>query len=101
MRSDNRLIDDCYLSSIVLPSTKGICSKKFADLRGVPYENVLAVGDSGSDRELGFLKQNRLGLAEDEAHADKIREFMGEVVISEDFYPVMAWLKNKIKGGAR
>ncbi len=94
---DQRLIVGYDKESIVLPSTKGGCSRQFADFYGVPYENILAVGDSGSDCELGFLKKNRLGIAEDEAHADKIRPFMGEVVISEDFYPVISWLENKIK----
>ena len=98
---DNRLIVGWDYESIVLPSTKGKCSKKFADFFGVSYENILAVGDSGSDRNLGFLKENRLGIAEDEAHAEKIRPFMGDVVISEDFYPVISWLENKIKGGLK
>lgn len=83
-------------STVVLQSTKGEWSRHFADLHGVPHDNILAVGDTGGDRLLGHLKENRLALANDEAHAAEIAPFMGEVIVTDDFSPVTAWLRSKM-----
>ena len=82
--------------TVVLPSTKGEWSRHFADLHGVPHDNILAVGDTSGDRLLGHLKENRLAIADDEAHAAAIAPFMGEVILTDDFSPVTAWLRSKM-----
>lgn len=90
----------CYVDWIkntaVSPGDKGEKSRRFAELFGVSPEQLLAVGDSRGDRCLGFLRENRLGLADHAADAAKIAPIMGEVVITEDFSPVQAWLRNKM-----
>lgn len=83
--------------TIVSVATKGVCSKNFADRHGVPLENILAVGDSPADQFLGGLQVNRLGIAENENGKAKIQPYFGEVVITEDFWPILEWLKRKIK----
>jgi len=79
------------------PDNKGIFSCRFANFFNVDFENILAVGDSGGDANLGHLKSNRLGIAKDQAEEGKIRQFMGEVLITEDFKPVQKWLEKKIR----
>ncbi len=80
-------------ASLVLPVNKGEWSRHFADSKGIPHENLIAVGDSGGDKFLGHLKERRLGIAKDNADAAKIAPFMGKVVITEDFVPVRRWLR--------
>lgn len=84
--------------TVVLPANKGEFSRKFAARYAVPYKNILAVGDSGGDKRLGHLKENRLGIAQDEKEALKLKEFMGEVVVTETFWPVLNWLSEKLQG---
>lgn len=79
------------------PDNKGIFSQRFANLFGVDFENILAVGDSDGDTHLGYLKENRLGIAKDEKEKEKLNQFMGEVVITEDFKPVQKWLEEKVR----
>ena len=80
----------------VYPANKGKFSCFFADRCGVPYENILAVGDSGGDARLGHLKENRFGIAWDKKERELLEPFMGEVAVTENFYPVTEWLIRKI-----
>ncbi len=83
--------------SLVYQATKGTCSRHFAGLNGIPFKNIFAVGDSGGDKNLGYRKKNRLAIAKNDAQACHLRPLMGEVVITESFYPVTQWLKSKLK----
>ena len=82
--------------TFVFSKNKGLFSRQFAKRYDIPDKNILAVGDSGADCYLGHLKENRLGLAQDEAEKEKIQKFFGEVVVTENFDPVLEWLKMKI-----
>ena len=82
--------------SLVLQSTKGEWSRHFADACGVPYRNILAVGDSGGDKKLGYLKENRLAIAKNPEQAAELAPYMGTVAVTEDFGPVTAWLRSKL-----
>lgn len=84
-------------ASFVLPSDKGRWSENFADWMRVPHSRILAVGDSGGDRLLGHLKENRLGLAHDEAEAAIIAPHFGHVIVTDTFYPAFDWLRSKIE----
>lgn len=83
-------------TSLVLPINKGECSRHFADVHGIPHDHLIAVGDSGGDKFLGHLKERRIGIAKDATEAAKFASHMGEVVITEDFAPVTAWLRRTI-----
>src|SRR3989338_1609509 len=83
--------------SLVVPSNKGWWSRRFARLYRVPPSRILAVGDSGSDRTLGGLRENRFGLAKDETEAGVIAPFMGETAIDDSFDPATEWLLKKIE----
>ncbi|MBU6142157.1 haloacid dehalogenase-like hydrolase [Patescibacteria group bacterium] len=82
----------------VYPFNKGAFSRRFADVHGVPYRNILAVGDSPSgDRLLGHLKENRFGLARTEEGRKKLLEVMGDVAIdAQSFAPATEWLLEKV-----
>ena len=82
----------------VYPFNKGAFSRRFADVHGVPYRNILAVGDSPSgDRLLGHLKENRFGLARTEEGRKKLLEVMGDVAIdAQSFAPATEWLLKKV-----
>ena len=83
--------------TVVLPERKGIFSKLFADKYGVARENILAVGDSSGDRELGFLKENRFGITEDPRRKEELEKFMGTVAVTKTFDPVTEWFERKIE----
>lgn len=83
--------------SFVYPDNKGEWSKKFADKHGIPIENILAIGDSGADRQLGGLKANRLGIAKDEKNKAQMTKFFGEIVITDDLLPAAQWLQNRLQ----
>ncbi len=87
-------------ASFVMPCNKGEWSRRFADKVGVPYDRLLAVGDSGGDKTLGHLQEHRFGIAKDSAQAEALREFMDDVAVTETFDPVTAWLRSKIEGGS-
>lgn len=83
--------------TFVLPHNKGKFSRNFADRCFVCYDNLLAVGDSPSgDKLLGYLKKNRLGIAEDPGKKERLLRVMGDAVVTEDFRPVTDWLLEKI-----
>lgn len=88
----------CEKKTVIFPSNKDIASRDFADFYGVPYENILAVGDSGSDFLLGYLKENRLGIVEGERERIRLGECgcMQKVIVTDDFEPVTEWLTGKI-----
>lgn len=83
-------------SSFVLPTNKGECSKHFAKWLQVPDTRILGIGDSGGDRYLGHLRENRYGLARDAAEAAIIAPHFGEVAITDNFYPAFDWVRSKI-----
>lgn len=83
-------------SSLVIPSNKGYWSDKFALSRGIDPKDLLAVGDSGGDRFLCRRKRNRVGLAADKTEAERLRKFMGRVIITDDFEPVTKWLTARL-----
>jgi len=82
--------------TFVTQDNKGEWSRRFAEAYGIPLENLLAVGDTGGDRHLGHLKQNRFGIAKDEAEREKIAPYMGVTVVSDDFSAARAWLADKL-----
>ena len=97
--NDDLQVNGFDMDTVVFPENKGEFSLKFAKLQGVPPERILAVGDSHvGDRNLGYLPENRLGIAEDAAQAEKLKACMGHVVISHDFAPVTRWLEEKMDG---
>lgn len=82
--------------TFVLQSTKDVWSRKFADLYDIPYDHILAVGDSGGDKLLGYLRRNRLVIAKDKTEAAKLEPFAGDVAITDGFDPVTVWLRMKM-----
>ncbi|MEK7103293.1 MAG: hypothetical protein AAB870_03025, partial [Patescibacteria group bacterium] len=95
----NGLVIGFDMKSAVFPGkSKGKFSKLFADKHGVSYENILAVGDSSGDANLGHLKENRFGIAKDYSEAGRLAEYMGTVAVTEDFTPVKNWLSQKVRG---
>lgn len=91
-RYSGRLIS-YQAETLVTPSTKGLWSRIFAAKHGVPEANIFGVGDSLVDRTLGHRQELRLGVAESEAQADRIRPVMGHVVrVDQGFAPATAWL---------
>lgn len=97
IKGKEKIISDFSRKDMVLPNNKGHFSRVFADEFGVPHERILAVGDSGGDMNLGFLKENRIGIADNIAEKRKLEVFMGKVVVSQTFRPVKNWLKEKIE----
>ncbi|MEK7630264.1 MAG: HAD-IB family phosphatase [Patescibacteria group bacterium] len=83
----------------VFPETKGKFSLRFAKKHGVSRTRILAVGDSGSDRYLGYLKKNRLGIVEDYEKIKQVKTFMGEIFLTKSFYPISDRLLEKIERG--
>lgn len=81
--------------SYVIPENKGLWSRRFAERYGIGHSRLLAVGDSAGDRKLGTLRRNRLGIAENAREADRIRRYMGRVVVTDDFSPVIDWIREK------
>ncbi len=87
--------------TMVLPGKpKGRFSRRFADHHGIPYERILAVGDSANgDGYLGHLKMNRFGIARTEEGRAKLLAVMGKAVVdTESFMPAAEWLLGKING---
>ena|SRR3989338_4116914 len=92
----NGLICGYRPETFVFSETKGVFSRRFARQHSVPAENILAVGDSAADFRLGYLKENRLGIAGSEQEKEEVKKFFGEVVITENFDPVLEWLKRRL-----
>jgi len=82
--------------TLVFTGNKGRFSFDFAMKHGVWIGKILAVGDSAVDCELGCFQNNRLGIAQDEEEKLKIQKYFGEVMVTEDFGPVLEWLKQKL-----
>lgn len=83
-------------ATFVTQENKGDWSLRFAAAYGIPPENLLAVGDTAGDRYLGHLKENRFGIAKDEAERLKIAPYMGETVVADDFAAARAWLSARL-----
>ncbi|MEK9151937.1 MAG: HAD-IB family phosphatase [Patescibacteria group bacterium] len=97
LREDEHGVCSGYdASSIVVPANKGEASRHFADMHGVPYGCLLAVGDSGGDMHLGHARDNRLLIACSAEEAAALARFAGETVVCDDFSPVTHWLKTKL-----
>src|SRR3989344_9406968 len=94
-RSCGRIRGFCS-ESVVTPGNKRDFSLCFSKTFQVPYESILAIGDSSFDRNLGYLKKNRLGVAETQEKAEKIRPFFGEVIVTDHFASVQEWVMRKI-----
>lgn len=93
---ENGLVIGFDKSSAVFPGgSKGKFSRLFAYKHRVSYNNILAVGDSGGDANLGHLKINRFGIAQDESEKEKLNKFMGTAAITENFDPIAPWLLEK------
>jgi HAD superfamily phosphoserine phosphatase-like hydrolase len=84
-------------ATLVIPSNKGEWSARFAQRHGIDPDALLAVGDSGGDRFLCPRRENLLGIAKDDAEAEKLRGIMGGAVTTEGFGPVTAWLKERLR----
>jgi len=82
--------------TFVTQDNKGEWSRRFAEAHGIPLDNLLAVGDTAGDRHLGHLKENRFGIAMDEAEREKIASYMGTTVVADDFSAARAWLADKL-----
>ncbi len=83
--------------TFIFPFNKGVASREFAGLHGVPLENILAVGDSpNGDKELGYLKENRLCIARNQKEKQRLLSIAGRVLVTEHFDPVTDWLLRKI-----
>lgn len=84
-------------NTFVFPFNKGEFSRNFADRNWIRYDKILAVGDSPSgDRLLGYLKRNRLGIAENSAKKERLLAVMGSAVVTEDFRPATEWILEKV-----
>lgn len=82
--------------TLVTPANKGLRSRRFAAAHGVSPTRILAVADSYGDRTLGHRRDLRLGLAQDEAEAANLSAIMGEVIVTDTFYPVLDWLRHHL-----
>jgi len=94
--NDSDLVIGYIPETYVLPDNKDEFSRAFADIHSTSYDNILAVGDSGGDKKLGHLKENRFCIAKDEKEKNKLELFADTVCVSETFLPVLGWLKTKI-----
>ena len=95
----NGLIVGLDPATMVLPGKeKGRFSRLFAKQHNVSCRNILAVGDSFIDAYLGFLRKNRLGITNSEEKKKILEKYMGEIVVTESFNPVLEWFKRKIEG---
>lgn len=86
--------------SLVDMDNKGEWSMYFAGLHRVAPQRVVALGDSIGDRRLGHLRANRVGIAESEVEAARLRNLgiMGQVVIIDDrLEPVATAIKRLIR----
>lgn len=84
-------------ASAVFPHNKGEFSRIFARRHNVPYQNILAVGDSPKgDAKIGHLKKNRFGVAANESEREKLLTVMGTALVTESFEPVTKWILKKI-----
>lgn len=94
MRYDGDTVVGVEPSSLVIPEMKGGCSRHFADVHGVPHEGLIAVGDSGGDRLLGHLPENRLFLAGSDEEAARLLKLgaAAEVHVSDTFHTARAFI---------
>lgn len=83
-----------YPETVVHPKMKGFWARSFARRHRIPYDLLFGLGDSRGDRTLGLL-ENRLGIARDEHDRAFLDGFFSEVVITEDYDPVRAWLRRR------
>lgn len=87
-----------YRKSVVHPFDKCVWSAIFARASSIAPDRLLAVGDSIGDKLLGLRKELRLGIAQDAEDAKNLSEFMGEVVVTENYAPVQDWINRQIAG---
>jgi phosphoserine phosphatase len=85
-------------TSLVTVGNKGEWSRRFADRHGVPHERILAVGDSPGDLTIGHLRVHRIVIAETEDEATVLQGlgFAEEVIVTDSFEPVAAWIRRRI-----
>ena len=86
--------------TLVHLGNKGERSLAFAERFGLDPARLIAVGDSIGDATLGHLLEHRIGLAESEEEAERLRTLgiMGEVVVIVDahLHPVAALIRHKL-----
>jgi len=84
--------------SLVTVGNKGFWSRAFADGYGVPHERIIAVGDSPGDFTIGHLRSHRILIAETDGEALVLLglDFAEEVIITESFEPVAAWIRRRV-----
>jgi phosphoserine phosphatase len=95
---DGDLVVGYIEETLTIPEQKGERSRHFADLHGVPHERLIGAGDTGGDRHIGHLKEHRIGIAETDEAAEKLRalDIMGEVHVTNSFHPVLDSIKRRI-----
>jgi hypothetical protein len=64
----------------------------------VPHERIIAVGDSPGDVTIGHLRAHRIVIAETLEEAAILRglDFAEEVIVTESFEPVAAWILRRL-----
>lgn len=86
--------------SVVHLGNKGERSLEFAARFGIDPARLIALGDSIGDATLGHLPEHRIGVAETEEEAARLRALgvMGEVVVIVDqhLHPVSAVIRRKL-----
>jgi phosphoserine phosphatase len=82
--------------TLVLPQSKADWAHIFASKHGVPWSNIIGIGDSVSDRQLGSRPELRFGFAEGDKQALAMCEHFGHVVVGGSFRQVIDWLEGII-----
>lgn len=94
LRHEGDLMVGADIASFVVPAFKGDRSKHFADVHDVPHERLIAIGDSGGDRGLGHLAENRFLIAEKPDEAEMLRKLgVAEVCLTDTFHPALDFLR--------
>lgn len=96
LRHEGELMVGADITTFVVPAFKGDRSKHFADVHDVPHERLIAIGDSGGDRGLGHLAENRFLIAEKHEEAEMLRALgVAEVCLTETFHPALDFLRRR------
>ncbi|MEK7546230.1 MAG: haloacid dehalogenase-like hydrolase [Patescibacteria group bacterium] len=94
------IVVDHVEETIVHIGNKGSRSLDFAARFSLHPHRLIAIGDSIGDAALGHLLEHRIGVAETEIEAERLRALgiMGEVVVILDqrLHPVSAVVKRKL-----
>lgn len=96
LRHVGDLMTGADVPTFVVPAFKGDRSKHFADVHDVPYDRIIAIGDSGGDKGLGHLRENRFLIA-GTPDEEKMLSALGvaEVCLTESFLPALDFLRRR------